>query len=47
MFKISKQLRDSLLAYMAERPYKEVEAGISALASLEEIKEDTKENIKK
>lgn len=39
MYKISKETRDSIVAYLAERPYKEVANGMMVLANLEEIKE--------
>ena len=36
-FKLSKEVRDALVEYLASRPYKEVARGIQALTELTEV----------
>lgn len=38
MYKLPKEIRDGILAYLQKRPYQEVAGGIQMLESLEEIK---------
>ena len=46
-FKISEQVLQGLMQYLATKPYSEVAQGIEALSRLEEIKEDTIEKVVK
>ena len=39
-FILTEEARNGFLAYLQERPYKEVAQGIAALLALEELKED-------
>lgn len=39
-FKISEDVRNGVLNYLAERPYKEVHQGITALLNLPELAEE-------
>lgn len=39
-YKLSEEVRNALLAFLAELPYKNVAQGISALTQLEELAED-------
>lgn len=47
MLKITEELRDMLMAYLATRPYKEVAQGINELSKLEKMAEPKTEEDKK